>query len=72
MCPYRKGSPAAVTDQEKWSRDKGLEVVGKLVRLKMSVIGTALVYEGHACGLRFLIHFDFFLATVPLSIEQRI
>lgn len=47
------------TDQEKWSRDKGLEVVGKLVRPKRSVIGTALVYEGHACGLRFLIFFGY-------------
>lgn len=38
------------TGQENQSRDKGLEVVVKLVKVKIRITGKALVYEAHACG----------------------
>lgn len=48
-----KGALQRFTGQEKQSRDKGLEVVVKLVKLEISTIGKALVYEDHACILHF-------------------
>lgn len=59
-----KGALQGFTGQEKQSRDKGLEVVVKLVKLTISITGKALVYEGHTWGLQFIIHTGF-LAMVP-------